>query len=216
MGRLDMTSYAPDPWAVERLRMVEDQIVFRGVTDPVVLDAMRTVPRHLFVPEGDRGRAYDDGPLAIGRGQTISQPYIVALMTELAQPTPASRVLEIGTGCGYQTAVLAACAGEVWTVEIEPELSERAARTLAVLGVSNVHRRIGDGSLGWPEEAPFDAIVVTAAPAEVPPALIEQLGEGSRLVIPLGTSSQELFVFTREGGEVRRERSIGVRFVPLR
>jgi protein-L-isoaspartate(D-aspartate) O-methyltransferase len=211
-----MTSYAPDPWAVDRLRMVEDQIVFRGVTDPVVLATMRTVPRHLFVPEGDRARAYDDGPLSIGRGQTISQPYIVALMTELAKPTPASRVLEIGTGCGYQTAVLAACAGEVWTVEIEPELSERAARTLGSLGVVNVHRRIGDGSLGWPEAAPFDAILVTAAPAAVPPALVEQLGEGSRLVIPLGTSSQELFVFTREAGELRRERSIGVRFVPLR
>jgi protein-L-isoaspartate(D-aspartate) O-methyltransferase len=211
-----MTFNAPDPWTVARHRMVEDQIVSRGVVDPVVLDAMRTVPRHLFVPEGDLARAYDDGPLAIGHGQTISQPFIVALMTELAQPTPASRVLEIGTGCGYQTAVLAACAREVWTVEIEAELSERAARTLASLGVVNVHRRVGDGSLGWPEEAPFDAILVTAAPAEVPPALIAQLGEGSRLVIPLGTSSQELFVFTRKDGELRRERSIAVRFVPLR
>ena len=211
-----MTYHAPDPWAVARLRMVEDQIVFRGVMDSVVLDAMRSVPRHLFVPEGDRTRAYDDGPLSIGRGQTISQPFIVALMTELARLAPSSRVLEVGTGCGYQTAVLAACAGEVWTVEIELELSERAARTLAVLGISNVHRRVGDGSLGWPEEAPFDAIVVTAAPAEVPPALGEQLGEGGRLVIPLVTNSQELFVFTREGGGLRRERSIGVRFVPLR
>jgi protein-L-isoaspartate(D-aspartate) O-methyltransferase len=137
-------------------------------------------------------------------------------MTELAHLTLASRVLEVGTGCGYQTAVLAACALEVWTVEIEPELSDRAAVTLAALGVGNVHRRVGDGSLGWPEEAPFDAIVVTAAPAEVPPALSDQLGEGSRLVIPLGTSSQELFVFTREAGVLRRERSIGVRFVPLR
>jgi protein-L-isoaspartate(D-aspartate) O-methyltransferase len=196
--------------------MVEDQIVARGVKDPIVLAAMRSVPRHVFVPEFESARAYDDGPLSIGRGQTISQPYIVALMTELARVTPASRVLEVGTGCGYQTAVLAACAGEVWTVEIEPELSERAARTLAALGVGNVHRRIGDGSLGWPEEAPFDAIVVTAAPAEVPPALLDQLAEGGRLVIPLGTSFQELFVFTRDAGELRRERSIGVRFVPLR
>jgi protein-L-isoaspartate(D-aspartate) O-methyltransferase len=196
--------------------MVADQIVFRGVRDPVVLDAMRSVPRHLFVPEGDRRRAYDDGPLAIGGGQTISQPYIVALMTELARVTPASRVLEVGTGCGYQTAVLAACAGDVWTVEIEPELSARAGRTLGALGIGNVHLRVGDGSLGWPEAAPFDAIVVTAAPAEAPPALLDQLGDGSRLVIPLGTSSQELFVFTREAGELRRERSIGVRFVPLR
>jgi protein-L-isoaspartate(D-aspartate) O-methyltransferase len=196
--------------------MVADQIVARGVSDPIVLDVMRSIPRHLFVPEGERARAYDDGPLAIGRGQTISQPYIVALMTELARLTPASRVLEIGTGCGYQTAVLAACAGEVWTIEIEPELSDRAAATLAVLGVDNVHRRVADGALGWPEEAPFDAIVVTAAPAEVPPALADQLGEGSRLVIPLGTSSQDLFAFTREADELRRERVIGVRFVPLR
>lgn len=211
-----MTPLAPDPWAAARDDMVADQIVLRGVSDPVVLDVMRSVPRHLFVPESDRARAYDDGPLSIGRGQTISQPYIVALMTELARLTPASRVLEIGTGCGYQTAVLAACAGEAWTIEIEPELSERAAATLAALGVGNVHRRVGDGSLGWPDEAPFDAIVVTAAPAEVPPALADQLGEGARLVIPLGTSSQELFVFTREAGELRRERVIGVRFVPLR
>jgi protein-L-isoaspartate(D-aspartate) O-methyltransferase len=196
--------------------MVDDQIVFRGVKDPVALDAMRSVPRHLFVPEADRTRAYDDGPLSIGRGQTISQPYIVALMTELAQLTPASRVLEVGTGCGYQTAVLASCAGEVWTVEIEPELSERAASTLAALRVGNVHLRVGDGSLGWPGAAPFDAIVVTAAPAEVPPALFDQLGEGSRLVIPLGTSSQELFVFTRTADGIRREPVIPVRFVLLR
>jgi protein-L-isoaspartate(D-aspartate) O-methyltransferase len=216
MGRVDVTHRTPDPWAAARDEMVAYQIVSRGVSDPVVLDAMSSVPRHLFVPESDRQRAYDDGPLAIGRGQTISQPYIVALMTELARLTRASRVLEIGTGCGYQTAVLAACAGEVWTIEIERELSDRAAATLAALGVDNVHRRVGDGSLGWPEEAPFDAIVVTAAPAEVPTALADQLGEGSRLVIPLGTSSQELYVVTREAGELRREPVIGVRFVPLR
>ena len=216
MGRFNVTHRDSDPWAAAAESMVADQIVFRGVRDPVVLDAMRSVPRHLFVPEGDRTRAYDDGPLSIGHGQTISQPYIVALMTELARLNAASRVREVGTGCGYQTAVLAACAGEVWTIEIEPELSERAASTLAALRVENVHRRVGDGSLGWPEEAPFDAIVVTAAPAEVPPALGDQLGEGARLVIPLGTSVQELFVFTREADELRRERSIGVRFVPLR
>jgi protein-L-isoaspartate(D-aspartate) O-methyltransferase len=196
--------------------MVEDQIVARGVTDPAVLDAMRSIKRHLFVPEADRARAYDDGPLSIGRGQTISQPYIVALMTELARLSPTARVLEIGTGCGYQTAVLAACAGEVWTVELEPDLAARAARTLATLGVQNAHQRVGDGSLGWPESAPFDAILVTAAPADPPQALLDQLGEGARLVIPLGTTSQTLYVFTREADGIHRESGIGVRFVPLR
>jgi len=205
-----------DSWPEAAERMVADQIASRGVTDPAVLAAMRTVPRHLFVPAGDRARAYDDCPLAIGRGQTISQPYIVALMTELARLTPASRVLEVGTGCGYQTAVLAACAGAVWTIEIEPELSARAASTLAALGIGGVHRRVGDGSFGWPEAAPFDAILVTAAPADVPPALVDQLAEGSRLVIPLGTTSQDLCVFTREPEGIRRESVIPVRFVPLR
>jgi protein-L-isoaspartate(D-aspartate) O-methyltransferase len=196
--------------------MVLDQIGFRGVTDPAVLEAMRSVKRHLFVPEAERARAYDDGPLSIGHGQTISQPYIVALMSELARLSPASRVLEVGTGCGYQTAVLAACAREVWTIEIEPDLSARAARTLAAQGVFNVHQRVGDGSLGWPEAAPFDAILVTAAPPDVPPALLDQLGEGSRLVIPLGTASQNLCVFTREPQGIRRESVIPVRFVLLR
>jgi protein-L-isoaspartate(D-aspartate) O-methyltransferase len=196
--------------------MVADQIVSRGVKGPAVLDAMRSVPRHLFVPEGERARAHNDGPLSIGRGQTISQPYIVALMTELARLNPDSRVLEVGTGCGYQTAVLAACAGSVWTIEIEPELAAKAARTLAELGVLNVSRRVGDGSLGWPEAAPFDAILVTAAPADVPPALLDQLAVGGRLVIPLGTTSQDLWVFTRQPNGIRRESIIPVRFVLLR
>jgi protein-L-isoaspartate(D-aspartate) O-methyltransferase len=196
--------------------MVKQQILARGVADRAVLDAMRTVERHRFVPDADRARAYDDGPLSIGRGQTISQPYIVALMTELARLAPASRVLEIGTGCGYQTAVLAACAGHVWTVELEPELAAGAARTLASLGVTNVTHRVGDGSQGWPEAAPFDAILVTAAPADVPPALLDQLAAGGRLVIPLGTTSQDLYVFTREPDRIRRESIIPVRFVPLR
>jgi protein-L-isoaspartate(D-aspartate) O-methyltransferase len=196
--------------------MVENQIVARGVVDPAVLDAMRSLPRHLFVPEEERVRAYDDGPLSIGRGQTISQPYIVALMTELARVNPASRVLEVGTGCGYQTAVLAACAREVWTIELEAELSATAARTLAALGVANVHQRVGDGSLGWPEAAPFDGILVTAAAVDVPPALVDQLAAGARLVIPLGTSSQSLFVVTRGPEGIRRVPVIPVRFVPLR
>jgi protein-L-isoaspartate(D-aspartate) O-methyltransferase len=196
--------------------MVADQIVARGVTDPVVLDAMRTVKRHLFVPEADRARAYEDGPLSIGFGQTISQPFIVALMTELARLTPESRVLEIGTGCGYQTAVLAACAREVWTVELEPELAARAAQALAAVGFGNVHQRVGDGSYGWPEAAPFDAIVVTAAPAEPPRALLDQLGDHGRLVIPLGTTSQSLYVITKTDGALHSKAVIPVRFVPLR
>jgi len=211
-----VTHRGDDPWAALVWRMVADQIVSRGITEPRVLDAMRSVKRPLFVPEAERARAYEDGPLSIGRGQTISQPYIVALMTELARLDPGSRVLEVGTGSGYQTAVLAACAREVFTVELEPELSARAARTLSAAGVTNVRLRTGDGSLGWPEEAPFDAILVTAAAADVPPALLDQLGLGSRLVIPLGTTSQNLYVFTREAGGIRRESVIPVRFVPLR
>lgn len=203
-------------WAAARERMVAEQIVSRGVTDPAVLAAMRSVPRHLFVPDEVLARSYDDGPLSIGRGQTISQPYIVALMTELGRITPSSRVLEVGTGCGYQTAVLASCAKDVWTIELEPELAERAATTLAKLGIRNVERRVGDGSRGWPEAAPFDAILVTAAPAEVPKALLEQLAIGGRLVIPLGTIAQDLFVIAREPEGVRRESVIPVRFVPLR
>jgi protein-L-isoaspartate(D-aspartate) O-methyltransferase len=211
-----MTSGSTDPEAEAREKMVSDQIAARGIHDPTVLAAMRSVPRHRFVPEGERARAHDDGPLSIGCGQTISQPFIVALMTALARLQPASRVLEIGTGCGYQTAVLAACAGLVWTIEIEQELSDRAASTLAALGIKNVYRAVGDGALGWPEAAPFDAIVVTAAPAEVPQALLDQLAPGGRLVIPLGTGSQELFVFTKEPVGVRRDRVAPVRFVPLR
>jgi protein-L-isoaspartate(D-aspartate) O-methyltransferase len=196
--------------------MVAEQIAARGIVDPEVLLAMRTVPRHLFIPEGERAHAHDDGPVAIGHGQTISQPFIVALMTQLARLTETSRVLEIGTGCGYQTAILAACAREVWTVELEAELSSRAASTLASLGIANVHLRVGDGSQGWPEAAPFDAIVVTAAPAQAPQPLLDQLAVGGRLVIPLGTSAQELFVLTREAEGIRRDRVIPVRFVPLR
>ena len=196
--------------------MVAEQIASRGIDDPAVLAAMRSVPRHVFIPESERAHAYDDGPVAIGHGQTISQPFIVALMTQLAQPAPDSRILEIGTGCGYQTAVLAACAREVWSVELEEPLSRRAASTLASLGIENVHLRVGDGSQGWPEAAPFDAIVVTAAPAEVPPPLLDQLSMGGRLVIPVGTSSQTLFVFTRGPEGIDRRQVAPVRFVPLR
>ena len=200
----------------ERERMVESQIVSRGILDPIVLAAMRTVPRHRFVPASELAHAYDDGPLAIGRGQTISQPYIVAAMTELARPSPSARALEIGTGCGYQTAVLAECFAEVWSIELEPELATRAAAVLSELGHRNIHVRRGDGALGWPEAAPFDAIVVTAAPERIPPALPAQLAEGGRLVIPLGALSQELWVITRSRGGFERRAVMSVRFVPLR
>ena len=209
-------AFGGESGSAARARMVEGQIVARGINDPAVLAAMRRIPRELFVPEESRAQAYDDAPVAIGRGQTISQPYIVALMTELARLLPTHRVLEIGTGCGYQCAVLASCAARVWSVELEPELSARAARTLASLGIDNVVLRVGDGAGGWPEEAPFDAIVVTAAPSQVPPALPDQLGIGGRLVIPIGGASQELFVFTRTAAGVERRSVIPVRFVPLR
>jgi len=205
-----------DPRTAERDAMVAMQIAERGVTDANVLGAMRSVPRHRFVPDDLQSHAYDDGPLAIGHGQTISQPYIVALMTELARLKPSSRVLEVGTGCGYQTAVLATLAADVWSVELEPTLSARAAETLSSLSIRNVRLRIGDGSLGWPEAAPFDAIVVTAAPADTPPALIDQLAMGGRLVIPVGTSWQQLWVVARTPEGITREPGIGVRFVPLR
>jgi len=200
----------------ERQRMVETQIAARGVRDPAVLRAMLRVPRHRFVPAAEQHLAYDDSPRAIGQGQTISQPFIVALMTELTRPGPASRVLEVGTGSGYQTAVLADIVGEVWSVELEVDLSARAAETLNELGIGNVHLKVGDGALGWKEGAPYDAIVVTAAPTAVPSALVEQLAENGRLVIPVGSASQELWVLTRTPDGVERESVLPVRFVPLR
>jgi len=198
-----------------RVRMVREQIAGRGVEDPRVLEAVRRVPRHEFVASRLREQAYDDRPLPIGHGQTISQPYVVAAMTELAAVGPASKVLEVGTGSGYQAAVLAELAGEVFTIEIVEPLAERARETLARLGYTNVHVRHGDGYAGWPEEAPFDAIVVTAAPPEVPPALREQLAVGGRLVVPVGRDWQELEVHTRteDGWEVREV--FPVRFVPM-
>jgi len=198
-----------------RMRMVREQIQARGLEDPRVLEAVRRVPRHEFVAPRLREQAYDDRPLSIGHGQTISQPYVVAAMTELAAVGPESRVLEVGTGSGYQAALLAELAGEVFTIEIVEPLAERARETLARLGYTNVHVRHGDGYAGWPEEAPFDAIVVTAAPPEVPPALREQLAVGGRLVIPVGRDWQELEVHTRtaEGWEVREV--FPVRFVPM-
>jgi len=204
-----------DPYAGMRARMVVEQIIRRGVGDERVLRAMATVPRHLFVPEHLRDSAHDDGPLPIGEDQTISQPYIVAFMSEAIRPRPSDRVLEVGTGSGYQTAVLAGLVGHVYSTEVRPRLAEAARARLAQLGCSNVTLRAEDGSRGWPEEAPFDAILVTAAAPRVPDAMVEQLGDGGRLVIPIGSGDQELVRVTRGPDGLRSERLLPVRFVPL-
>ncbi|HQF40093.1 MAG TPA: protein-L-isoaspartate(D-aspartate) O-methyltransferase [Opitutaceae bacterium] len=200
----------------ERRAMVVEQLAARDIVAPRVLAAMEAVPRHRFVPVALRAEAYDDEPLPIGHGQTISQPYIVALMTQLLAPAPGDRVLEIGTGCGYQTAVLAGLAGEVCTMEIVAELARRAEATLAGLGVANVACRIGDGRRGWPERAPFAGIIVTAAPCAVERAWGEQLAEGGRIVVPLGGRYEQwLHRFTKRGPILHDERLLAVRFVPL-
>lgn len=197
--------------------MVERDIRGRGITDARVIDAFEAVPRHRFIPEAASRDAYGDHPVPIGHRQTVSQPYIVALMVELAGIARSDRVLEIGTGCGYQTAILAHLTPHVFTVEIIPELLERARVTLAALGCETVQMRLGDGNDGWPEWAPYDAIVVSAAPIAVPPALEAQLKEGGRLVIPIGLEgeAQQLMRFVRRGGRLVGERITPVRFVPL-
>jgi protein-L-isoaspartate(D-aspartate) O-methyltransferase len=202
-------------FAKERERMVAEQIEARGVSDPRVLAALRAVPRHEFVPPEQRAHAYEDRPLPIGEGQTISQPYIVAVMTELLQLSGEERVLEIGTGSGYQAAVLGRLAREVYTIEIVPELARRAEADLRRLGFANVRVRHGDGYRGWPEHAPFDAIIATAAPEHVPQPLVDQLAVGGRLVLPVGDVFQELVLVTRDEKGVRQERLLGVRFVPM-
>ncbi len=204
-----------DPQAAARRRMVDEQIRARGVRSRRVLDAMTRVPRHLFVPADSRARAYDDTPLPIGQGQTISQPYIVAYMTEELDLSADHRVLEIGTGSGYQAAVLAELVKQVWSVEIVPELAERARRTLADTGYRNVEIRAGNGYLGWPEHAPFDRIIVTAAPPEIPQTLVEQLAVGGRMIVPVGTLLQELVLLTKNARGVAERRTIPVRFVPM-
>jgi protein-L-isoaspartate(D-aspartate) O-methyltransferase len=201
-----------------RDQMVDRQIVARGVRDPSVLGAMRKVPRDCFVSEGQAAQAYEDRPLPIGEGQTISQPYIVAAMAEAVRLRPGDRVLEIGTGSGYAAAVLAEIAAEVFTIERVASLAESASRRLAALGYTNVHVRHGDGSLGWPEHAPYDAIVVTAGGPDVPPSLLRQLAAGGRLVMPVGPSawSQQLIRIVRTGaGAYEREALEEVAFVPL-
>ncbi len=201
----------------QREQMVKRQLQARDIDDPRVLEAMRDVPRHRFVPASQISQAYDDHPLAIGEGQTISQPYIVALMTQLVRPEKSSKTLEVGTGSGYQAAVLAGLVDEVYTIEIVPALAERAASLLSELGLENVHVRQGDGYQGWPEQAPFDCILVTAAPREVPPPLLEQLTIGGRLVIPVGSTglAQTLLVIERTKKGFKRTPVIPVRFVPM-
>ncbi len=200
-----------------REAMVRDQIAARGVRDARVLEAMLRVPRHLFVPEPGRDRAYGDHPLPIGRGQTISQPFIVAFMTESLALRPGDKVLEVGTGSGYQSAVLACLTDKVFSIEIDGDLARDAALTLRRLGYGTVRVRGGDGFFGWPEEAPFDAVVVTCAAGRVPPPLVEQLGEGGRLIIPIEKRplSQTLTLVTKKNGKTSVRELLDVLFVPM-
>jgi protein-L-isoaspartate(D-aspartate) O-methyltransferase len=205
----------PDDFAPARRRMIEE-IRAHDVKDPAVLAALDAVPRHLFVPESERRDAYENRPLPIGLGQTISQPSIVALMTSLLEVRPGHRILEVGTGSGYQAAVLSKLGAEVYSIEIVKPLGERARRTLAELGYRNVHLRIGDGYKGWPDAAPFDGIIVTAAPPRIPAPLLQQLKTGGKMVIPVGHAYQDLLVLTkrRDGGFDRRN-VLPVLFVPM-
>jgi len=206
-----------EPVARCRENMVASQIIDRGITDPAVIRAMQQVPRHLFVPERYRASAYADHPLPIGEGQTISQPYIVAFMTEALGLKRGDRVLEIGTGSGYQAAVLAEIVKEVYSIEIVEVLGKRAERTLRELGYSNVHIEIRDGYKGWSEKAPFDAVIVTCAPEQIPEPLIDQLREGGRMIIPVGSGGnvQRLVLGVKTGGQLKTEDAMLVRFVPM-
>jgi protein-L-isoaspartate(D-aspartate) O-methyltransferase len=199
----------------EREAMVRDQIEARGIRDARVLEAMRRVPRHRFMPPGEQAAAYTDQPRPIGARQTISQPFIVAFMTEALALRSGEKVLEIGTGSGYQAAILAEMGATVYTIEIIPELAERARRALDEQGYRDVHARVGDGYRGWPEAAPFDAIIVTAAPDHVPQALVDQLAPDGRMVLPVGSGFQELVLLRRTPGGVERETLLPVRFVPM-
>src|SRR3989338_952560 len=202
-------------FALNRQRMVDQQIERRGITDKRVLDAMKKVKRHLFVPTDLRNRAYEDRPLPIGHGQTISQPYIVAYMTQAARVGPNDRILEIGTGSGYQAAVLAEIAKEVYTIEILQPLADSARLRLEEMGYKNVKVKLGDGYKGWREYAPFDAIIVTAAPSEIPEELISQLKIGGRMVVPIGLFYQELYLITRTESGFKKEALLPVAFVPM-
>jgi protein-L-isoaspartate(D-aspartate) O-methyltransferase len=206
-----------DAQAKSREAMVKYQLAAGGISDPQVLQAMAEVPRHEFVPLAMRPFAYADGPLPIGHGQTISQPFIVAYMTQALELTKDDTVLEIGTGSGYQAAILAKLAKEVYTIEIVPQLAQSSKELLERLSFENVHVRLGDGYLGWPEKAPFDAIIVTCAPDHVPQPLVDQLKEGGRMLIPVGGQGtiQQLVLLTKRDGKILRENKLDVRFVPM-
>jgi protein-L-isoaspartate(D-aspartate) O-methyltransferase len=204
-----------DQRRAERDRMIAEQLAARGIHDERVLAAMRAVPRHRFVPESEAARAYADRPLSIGHGQTISQPFVVAFMTQALALSGDERVLDIGTGSGYQAAVLAVLAREVWSIEIVAPLAESARERLLDLGYDNVHVRCGDGYAGWPEEAPFDAILVAAAPDHVPQPLLDQLALGGRMILPVGKDEQDLVLLRRTEGGLVREEVLPVRFVPM-
>jgi protein-L-isoaspartate(D-aspartate) O-methyltransferase len=209
------TALENDRFARLRERMVREQLKGRDIVDTHVIEAMLSVPRHEFVPPSIVGSAYDDSALPLKLGQTISQPYIVAYMTQILDLDGSERILEIGTGSGYQAAILAEIVSEVYTIEILPELGESAKAVLSRLGYKNIHFRIGDGFVGWPEQAPFDGIIVTAAPEKVPQPLIDQLKEGGRMIIPVGRGDQDLMLLIKEESGVTRRSTIPVRFVPM-
>jgi protein-L-isoaspartate(D-aspartate) O-methyltransferase len=204
-----------DSWMASREMMVVQQLRARGISDPRVLAAMGKVPRHELIPEENRGDAYGDHPVPIGEGQTISQPLIVAYMTECLELKGGEKILEVGTGSGYQAAILGELAREVYSIEIVPSLAQRAAADLARLGYANVHVREGDGYRGWPEEAPFDGIIITAAPPQVPQPLLDQLKVGGRLIAPIGVDVQQLVRITRTAAGFQEEKLVPVRFVPM-
>ena len=203
-------------FAAQRQRMVQQQLLTRGIKDQRVLAAMTKVPREQFVPPESRAASYEDGPLPIGYGQTISQPYIVAFMTEQLRPKPSDRVLEVGTGSGYQAAILSELVSEVYSIEIVEPLAKNAEATLQRLGYKNVHLKIGDGYKGWPEAGRFDAIIVTCAPDRVPQPLVDQLKDGGRMVIPVGDIfAQQLYLLEKKNGQLKQSATLPVRFVPM-
>ena len=213
----NMQTQKPDKYSVLRSQMVTNQIINRGIRNTLTIKAMQKVPRHLFVPPESINRAYEDTPLPIGHNQTISQPFIVAYMTEIAKPSKLKKVLEIGTGSGYQAAVLAEIADTVYTIEIIPELAKEATARLIKLGYRNIITKTGDGYNGWKEHAPFDIIMVTAADDHIPKPLLDQLAENGRLVMPVGppSSAQQIVLAVKKNGKIERTKLAMVRFVPL-
>lgn len=214
--QLPSSNWTEEQFEWLRQQMVEEQLRERDIKDERVLTAMSKVPRHQFVNPSWQDLAYSDHPLLIGHNQTISQPYIVAYMTQAAEISSEDKVLEIGTGCGYQAAILAEVAKEVYSIEIIPQLAAKARRTLSQLGYKNITVKTGDGYQGWSEHSPYDAIIVTAAPEQIPQALIDQLATGGKMVIPVGTWFQDIVVLTKTKDRVIEERTLSVRFVPMR